>query len=465
MESKSDNKKKKTSFFTKLGNDVDRIENEHPKRIELLLLCFFVIFTALIVSIHHIPIYYGPFEPVWLYNLLLSLVITDSFLGNITSIMFGVTSGILSLMGLVAIFVSLNSQHKIQKCREIYWEIIEIQGNYDLNIYEISEKMTNKIWLYSKVFNSEEKFIKYVIWVSQFTIVLVILLWSLIVAFIDGTYLENTLIWISYISGTIILLLFFNILGKLKRGTHIGELPEVNDILDISKEGEHGIRSIFLAVNNFEFYARLLWEYSDVLQYQPYDLEYEIGVDTRLPLSGFRLYIEEIKESEEGFLLSEIYEDELYIDLPSKGNEKNVTEWINKNSVNESYVIKELTESVDYDEWGELGDIKTIPSKLPEKLIITCVLTPINNLPVLKKSYFSKDYKSFSVYNDKQILKLKFTVYVDEIRGNSYFSSLTDIVEYDIRGRIQKDRRKYKTKWDELNEEEYKNSDIFTGVY
>lgn len=260
----SESKNNKISFFIKLGNYVERIENEYPKRIELLLLLILVISPAIIVSTHQISIYYGPFTPDWLYKLLLSFVITDKFLGNNISLIFGVTSGILSLMGLVAIFVSLNSQHKIQKCRELYWEIIENQGNYDLSIYEISEKMTNKIWLYSKIYNSEEKFIKYVILVSQFTIILVIWLWALIVAFIDGNYLENTLIWISYISGTVILLLFFNILGKLKRGAHIGELPEIKDIFDISKEKEHGIRSVLLAINNFDFYARVLWDYTRV---------------------------------------------------------------------------------------------------------------------------------------------------------------------------------------------------------
>lgn len=197
-------------------------------------------------------------------------------------------------------------------------------------------------------------------------------------------------------------------------------------------------------------------------------LEYEIGIDTRLPLSGYRLYVEEIKEAEEGKLLSEIYEDELYLDVASMINENKVNEWIEKNSVNETHVIKELTEDVDYDEWeDEYGEITIVPGKLPEKLLVTCVLSPINQLPLLKEPLFrsfSSDYKSFSVYNDPQILKIKFTVYVDETKRNSYFSSFADEVEYDMRGRIQKNKREHKTKWDELNENKYKKSNTFSGI-
>lgn len=178
------------------------------------------------------------------------------------------------------------------------------------------------------------------------------------------------------------------------------------------------------------------------------NLEYEIEIESDLPLSGLRLYIEEIKEVEEGLLLSEIYEDTHYIDLDNRGIDKGHKKWVEQNSVSDTYVI--LKEDVDYTEWeGELGDIIIVPSKLPEKLLITCVLSPINNLPKLYKSYSDlKGGKRFSVYNDPQILRMKFTVYTDEVKNISYSPSVADEVEYEIRERIQKGKRKYVTNWD-----------------
>ncbi|PFU24520.1 hypothetical protein [Bacillus cereus] len=49
---------------------------------------------------------------------------TELQIGSLATIIFGISAGILSLMGLVAIFVSMNSQHKIQKVREIYWDML-----------------------------------------------------------------------------------------------------------------------------------------------------------------------------------------------------------------------------------------------------------------------------------------------------------------------------------------------------
>lgn len=53
---------------------------------------------------------------------------------DMIAIVFGLTGSIMALVGLIAIFVSLNTQHNLQKCRELYWEMVSM--SYKEETYE-----------------------------------------------------------------------------------------------------------------------------------------------------------------------------------------------------------------------------------------------------------------------------------------------------------------------------------------
>lgn len=46
--------------------------------------------------------------------------------GETIGLLLAINSGILSVVGLITIFISMNSQHSVQRSREILWDIFTL---------------------------------------------------------------------------------------------------------------------------------------------------------------------------------------------------------------------------------------------------------------------------------------------------------------------------------------------------
>lgn len=165
----------------------------------------------------------------------------------ILTILFGLSSGILALVGLVSIFISINNQHKIQKARELIWEIMMLpsEGN---NSIHIGKKLFNKLWMYKDLTSDKQDFTKVIIRMTRITIILVSLLWFSLLIFlnINRNSIDFIFILVSIIISIMILIGFSFILGKINKIKEIGDLPDINDILN----GDHkrnGINTLSLA--------------------------------------------------------------------------------------------------------------------------------------------------------------------------------------------------------------------------
>ncbi|RSK27571.1 hypothetical protein EJF36_12170 [Bacillus sp. HMF5848] len=172
---------------------------------------------------------------------------TDS--GTIITIMFGITSGLLGLMGLVAIFVSLNMQHKIQTCRELYWQMVAA-SRQEQDPEKISRDMSAAVKKYGIIFSNEDKYMSVVISVSQKSIMFVIFSWIFFVSLLGYDSSQQFWLLVFTILGIYILLHFHRIIGRLKDIQAVGELKELTNILDIKDDNEKDVESVYMTATN-----------------------------------------------------------------------------------------------------------------------------------------------------------------------------------------------------------------------
>ncbi|WP_348619758.1 hypothetical protein [Paenibacillus polymyxa] len=78
-----------------------------------------------------------------IFSILIGEFRNDTLNQNLTFVV-AIAAGLLTISALVTIFISLNKQHIIQKCKELTWDIEDIiNGNgKDYNKYELKSKFT-----------------------------------------------------------------------------------------------------------------------------------------------------------------------------------------------------------------------------------------------------------------------------------------------------------------------------------
>ncbi|MBR8644252.1 hypothetical protein KEH51_05210 [[Brevibacterium] frigoritolerans] len=99
--------------------------------------------------------------------------------------MLGFTGGVIALVGLIAIFVSLNSQHNLQKCRELYWNMASMSIKDDFtNFYETFS-------LYKSIYEEgpKEKYTIQIITLARISILAVICVWGVTSLYIINQFL------------------------------------------------------------------------------------------------------------------------------------------------------------------------------------------------------------------------------------------------------------------------------------
>lgn len=161
--------------------------------------------------------------------------------GGTMSVLLGFTTGVLSLVGLMSIFISMNSQHNVQRSREILWSLAALPYKKDL-IQEkdgIGKEVFRKYLLYEQIINEKQDFSRIIINFAQIALGFCGLVWVAIVfnAFTSrlplvekGFLACGLLITVSFV-----LYFVFKILRDLKSTSKVGRLPTVLEILDADR--------------------------------------------------------------------------------------------------------------------------------------------------------------------------------------------------------------------------------------
>ncbi|MDP4126664.1 MAG: hypothetical protein Q8912_06960 [Bacillota bacterium] len=158
--------------------------------------------------------------------------------GETIGLLLAINSGILSVAGLITIFISMNSQHNVQQSREILWSIFTLpyKKNLFLEKGAIGQEVFRKFILYEQIITEKNTFLRKIIIFSQMVLTFSIVIWTTIVL--------NMLIWNpSPLDKGVLLLglglalcfLFYfilKILGDLKSISKVGQLPTVDQLLD-----------------------------------------------------------------------------------------------------------------------------------------------------------------------------------------------------------------------------------------
>ncbi len=147
---------------------------------------------------------------------------------SLISLITGISGGLLSLVGLIAIFLSINTQHNMERAREILWELDFAE--------ELSEK---KIITYIQQYKTLLKLslpITLVVIVAIVTIVFVGLLWANLWITITklGIY-QNYFTSFLFLGSIFILFLFFALLLLLPITRWFGGLPKWESIINGSE--------------------------------------------------------------------------------------------------------------------------------------------------------------------------------------------------------------------------------------
>lgn len=162
----------------------------------------------------------------------------DITLSEHISIIFGLTSGVLTLLGLIAIFVSLNSQHNVQKARETIWELMKYPlklDEFNSNVEKqrkIREELNYHLFIYENIMSGGKDFTSKIIQISKMIIWIVCILWLSSLIFIENNSTQFSYILISTILAVFVMLTFIWILTKLKNIPQISKLPNYNELLD-----------------------------------------------------------------------------------------------------------------------------------------------------------------------------------------------------------------------------------------
>lgn len=172
--------------------------------------------------------------------------------GSTLTIILSFTSGIFSLVGLMSIFISMNSQHNVQRSREILWSLASLP--YEKGIFSekgaIGKEVFRKFLLYEQILNEKHDFSNIIIRFAQISLGFCVLVWTTLT--FDHIYSDRPLketfylIFALVLSVSLALHFIFKIFGNLKSTSKVGRLPTVHEIIDADRVNQ-GISVVTLA--------------------------------------------------------------------------------------------------------------------------------------------------------------------------------------------------------------------------
>ena len=153
-------------------------------------------------------------------------------------LLLSINTGIMSLVGLTTIFISMNSQHNVQRSREILWSIFTLPYKKDLFLVKgaIGQEVFRKYILYEQIINEKNGFLRRVITFSQMVLAFSGLIWAAIVLNLLRKNLSpfdiGVLLFALLLAICFLLYFIVRILGNLKSISKVGQLPTVEELLD-----------------------------------------------------------------------------------------------------------------------------------------------------------------------------------------------------------------------------------------
>lgn len=211
------------------------------QEIIILLLIFLLVLTIVSIRIWDFKTISFPFS-----------FIPEIKSNEAVSVVYGVTGGVLSLMGLLSIFVSINSQHRIEKSRELYWNIIDLPFE-QIDKTKLALQMAKNLRNFITVRNGKDPFVLIVTKVSQWTIIFVCLVWSVYVSMLFNMDFASFFLLIINMLGVFILLAFYGILRNIRKIDFIGEVPNSYQFLDYKEGQEIDVASLYFVPHNILF--------------------------------------------------------------------------------------------------------------------------------------------------------------------------------------------------------------------
>ncbi|HEY8909575.1 MAG TPA: hypothetical protein VIM51_04765 [Desulfosporosinus sp.] len=158
--------------------------------------------------------------------------------GETIGLLLAINTGIMSLVGLTSIFISMNSQHNVQRSREILWSIFTLPYKKDLFLEKgaIGQEVFQKYILYEQIINEKNSFLVTVINFSQIVLAFSGIIWTTIVLnllMMNLTPFDRGVLLIGLFLAICFLVYFIRrILGNLKSISKVGQLPTVDELLD-----------------------------------------------------------------------------------------------------------------------------------------------------------------------------------------------------------------------------------------
>jgi hypothetical protein len=166
-----------------------------------------------------------------------SITLTGS---DVLTIIFGITGGLLTIVGLISIFVSLNTQHSVEKIKDL---LIEMKGS---SYAEADMSNFYKDYLSYKEILKEgipEKVTKRIIRLAIFSLAIVLIFWILTSLF----YMNIFIFFLTTFSG-IIIVIFIKHLWKLHNTSKSLNFPDPQLFLNLHDD----------TINTFEVVKELL---------------------------------------------------------------------------------------------------------------------------------------------------------------------------------------------------------------
>lgn len=257
---------------------------------QLLKLVFFaLIYVGIILSIWLLLNYYKESNTFILEMSKLSY-------SNIMVESLAITGAVLSLMGLIAIFISLNTQHNIQRCRQLYWEMVDTKNKFKLDIVSRANELRRLINNYSVAFSPGTNFIGKIILIAQVTIWFVIVTWTII--FVLSYWPKNSLLELNFNSVSFLIILSFansilyyfaSIIKDLNSIKKVDDnLQEPDEFYDV--ENKYRVPIIPLIANELEFSVRL-----DEVQSKGNVFNINLELEHANPINNFDVVIRKIR--------------------------------------------------------------------------------------------------------------------------------------------------------------------------
>ncbi|WP_026883212.1 hypothetical protein [Clostridium akagii] len=236
---------------------------------------------------------------------------------NILTLSFGVISTIVTLVGLSAIFISINMQQNIQKLRDIYWLIFNFSRTpNEFNNLGNERELYKLFFQYKHIYNNKSHSTKTILYLVLFSLNIVIAIFIAILYFIKPPVSNNSeyaVAVILVIIISIVLIFFMYIFWMLNNTEKSSELPPPKQLLSGSPKKD--INTLLIA-GQFMKLKIIRWDHKNT---------YQLMVGFPLPFTNIKITNEIYFGMDDVKLEEDYYSNILILPTASINGERNIS--------------------------------------------------------------------------------------------------------------------------------------------